>query len=65
VGATFPVVEDRTDIATRYRVAGTPTNFLIDREGRILFRRVGFAPGSEVELRAQIDYLLARRRPPA
>ncbi len=63
VGVTFPTAEDRKDVATRYGVSGTPTNFLIDRRGRILFRRVGFAPGSEAELEAQIVYLLERKRP--
>jgi len=61
-GVSFPVVEDKTDIAGNlYQVTGTPTNFLIDREGRIIFREVGYAPGSEGELRAQIEYLLTRK----
>ena len=61
LGVTFPVVEDKTDVAAGYQVTGTPTNFLIDREGRIIFRGVGYAPGSEGELRAQIEYLLTRK----
>ena len=65
VGVTFPTAEDQTELATRYGVSGTPTNFLIDRRGRILFRRVGFGPGSEAELKAQIEYLLARERSPS
>ena len=65
VGVTFPTAEDRSDLATRYGVAGTPTNFLIDRRGRIVFRRVGFGPGSEAELRAQTEYLLNRERTPS
>jgi hypothetical protein len=65
VGVTFPVAEDRADVATRYGVEGTPTNFLIDPKGRILFRRVGFGPGSELELGAQVEYLLARARTPS
>jgi len=66
VGVTFPVVEDQTNIAgSLYQVAGTPTSFLIDREGRIIFRGVGYAPGSENELRAQIEYLLTRKAAPA
>ena len=65
VGVTFPVVEDKTDVAgSLYQVTGTPTNFLIDRQGRIIFRGVGYAPGSENELRAQIEYLLSRKPVP-
>jgi peroxiredoxin len=64
LGVTFPVVEDKTDVAGGYQVTGTPTNFLIDREGRIIFRGVGYAPGSEGELRAQIEYLLTRKPAP-
>jgi thioredoxin-related protein len=62
-GITFPVVEDRADVATSYGVTGTPTNFLVDRRGKIMFQHVGYAPGSEAELRAQIEYLLSRRPP--
>ena len=64
-GVTFPVAEDREDVATRYGVEGTPTNVLIDRKGRILFRKMGFRPGSEAELGAQVEYLLARARTPS
>jgi thiol-disulfide isomerase/thioredoxin len=65
LGVTFPVVEDKTDVAGGlYQVTGTPTNFLIDREGRIIFRGVGYAPGGEGELRAQIEYLLTRKPVP-
>ena len=53
VGVTFPVVEDQSDIAgSLYQVTGTPTHFVIDRQGRIIFRGVGYAAGSENELRA-------------
>ena len=61
VGATFPIVNDDRNMAkTVYNVAGTPTNLLIDRQGRIFFRSMGYGPGYEKMYAAEIEYLLAR-----
>lgn len=61
VGATFPIVNDDQNLARGlYKIAGTPTNLLIDRSGRIFFRTLGYAPGHEKIYAAQIDYLLDR-----
>lgn len=61
VGATFPIVNDDRNLARQlYKVTGTPTNLLVDHEGRIFFRTLGYAPGHEKIYTAQIDYLLER-----
>jgi hypothetical protein len=41
-----------------YGVNATPTNLMIDRQGRVMFKTVGYGPGREKGLAAQIEYLL-------
>lgn len=41
-----------------YGVTGAPETFLLDRSGKILFRHIGFSPGEERVLEAQIRVLL-------
>jgi hypothetical protein len=40
-----------------FKIQGTPTNLVIDRQGRIIFRHLGFSPGSEKILAAEIEML--------
>jgi hypothetical protein len=59
VGATFPIVlDDQKMSKTLYKVNATPTNLMIDRSGRVIFMTVGYGPGRENGLAAQIEYLL-------
>lgn len=52
-GLTFPVVLDETGWTSRqYVVQGTPTNIVIDREGNVVDRRLGYM--SEADLAAMI-----------
>ena len=55
---TFPVLLDE-GVVEKYGVNGIPTKFVIDRNGRIQFRKIG-AEGEEMlqNLSAQIDLLL-------
>jgi len=58
---TFPVVvTEETDYwATNpYKVQGTPTNVLLDREGKAVFRHSGFGPDGETMMEAEIRELL-------
>ena len=60
-GFEVPNVFDTRNVAMQdYRVAATPTTYLVDSDGRIVFRRYGYLPGEEERLRAQIETLLAR-----
>ena len=39
---TFPIVFDRkSQISERFGVRGLPTSFIIDRQGRIIYRAIG------------------------
>jgi peroxiredoxin len=61
VGATFPIVLDDSDTSDKlFGVTATPTNLLIDRRGRIFFKTIGYGPGMENGLVAQVEYLLNR-----
>ena len=56
----FSVLLDPEQQAYRlYNVAVLPTTILIDRSGRIIFRKEGFEPGDEKELEKRIAELLS------
>ena len=50
--------DDRNLSESVYNVNATPTNMMIDREGRVIFTSVGFGPGKEKGLAAEIEILL-------
>lgn len=56
---TFPVLFD-TDIVSKYGVEGIPTKFIIDQNGRIRFKDVGFGGAQEMDdkMNLQFDMLL-------
>jgi len=57
---TFPVLFDDKKIAKKlYKIVGVPTTFIIDREGRIMFRHVGFKEGMEKVFVEEIEELLS------
>ena len=61
VGADFPIVLDDNDTSERlFGVRATPTNLMIDRAGRIIFSSVGYGPGMEKSMAAQVEYLLGQ-----
>lgn len=63
-GFTIPAAMDegqRVSGAT-YGVIGTPTNYLIDASGRIVWRHYGYRRGDDVEIRARVAALLAADR---
>ena len=44
-----------------YRVTGIPVTVIIDAEGRVMFRHLGYSPGDEGRLAKEIESLLARK----
>jgi thioredoxin-related protein len=59
IGTTFPVVLDDQKLSrSLYGVRATPTNIFIDRQGRMIFRVIGYGPGMEKGLAADIEVLL-------
>lgn len=58
-GFEIPNVFDTKNVAVaRYGVSATPTTYLVDEEGLILWRRYGYLPGEEIRLREQVELLL-------
>jgi len=55
-----PILLDRDGaVGHRYQLPGVPTLFLLDREGRILYLRGGYAGGLERNLKAILQQLLS------
>ena len=42
-----------------YNITGIPVTILIDHEGRVIYRHLGFSPGDEMKLAMEIETLLA------
>ena len=60
-GFEVPNVFDTNRVAaTRYGVTATPTTYVVDDAGRIVWRRYGYLPGEEVRLREFVERELAR-----
>ncbi|MBI3989423.1 MAG: TlpA family protein disulfide reductase [candidate division NC10 bacterium] len=56
---TFPALLDpKMEVARRYRLVGLPTSFLIDRQGRIRFKEVGFRSWTDPDSRKKLEALL-------
>jgi len=54
-----PVLTDPDgSVFVRYRIHAIPVTLVIDTDGRIVFRHVGFAPGDEERLAREIESLL-------
>lgn len=56
---TYPVGIDRDNIDTAYGVRGIPTLVLIDRNGIVQGRQIGFSADMKKQLREQTDKMLA------
>jgi hypothetical protein len=54
-----PTAFDTTGVARQYGIMGTPTAYLIDGDGRIVWRKYGYAVGEETELERRVADLLA------
>ena len=53
-GITYTILFAERELSDTYRIAGYPTLFLLDREGKIVEKHVGFGKGMEEELEATL-----------
>ena len=62
-GFEIPAAFDTASVAAlQYRIAGTPTTYLLGKDRTIVWRHFGYRPGDEAALRARIERLLAASR---
>lgn len=54
----YPVLIDSKNVNNIYGVYNIPTTFLIDKEGKIVLKNIGFSPDVENKLSAEIERLL-------
>ncbi len=58
-GFEIPNVFDTRNVSvSQYRVAATPTIFLVDEARRVVWRRYGYLAGEEIPLRERIESIL-------
>lgn len=56
----YPILVDNKDIATEYEIRGVPTTFILDRDGKITKKVVGYAPTYEDTLENAFKKLLEK-----
>ena len=58
-GYTFPIALSEKNFArSNYGVAGAPTNLLLNSDHKMVFRHLGYGPGGEKRMEAEIRELL-------
>jgi thioredoxin-related protein len=54
----YRVLLNGSQVAREYGIRGIPTSFLIDANGRIVKKQIGYSPALETALRERIKALL-------
>lgn len=49
-------------LAARYKVQGMPTSLVIDRQGKVRYRHIGFMPADADHYERQVETLLAKKK---
>ena len=44
-GVSYPVLLEGKEVSSQYQVSGTPSIYLLDKDGKILFVQVGYGEG--------------------
>ena len=57
-GITYPILVGNRDVGQTYKLQGIPTTFILDREGRIAAKHLGFQPSYADVMREQVSRLL-------
>jgi thioredoxin-related protein len=58
-GFDVPTAFDTSGVARQYGIMGTPTAYLLDENGHIVWRKYGYVRGEEGELEERIADLLS------
>lgn len=57
---TYTILVGNESVSRAYRVSGIPMTLMLDRNGRVAWKEVGFAPSMEDAMRARVLELLAQ-----
>jgi thiol-disulfide isomerase/thioredoxin len=57
-GITYPILVGNRDVGQRYKLQGIPTTFILDRDGRIAAKHLGFRPTDAEVMREEVARLL-------
>jgi thiol-disulfide isomerase/thioredoxin len=56
------ILLDETDFSDKeYNIIATPTTYVVDQAGRMIFKHLGYGPGMETMFEKEIEMLLARK----
>lgn len=56
---TYPLlIDSQADIADLYQVIGMPTSYLIDRDGKVIWKHQGFKPADMKKISQQVETAL-------
>jgi thiol-disulfide isomerase/thioredoxin len=53
------LLDDKGFSRSEYKIMATPTTFVVDQSGRMVFKHVGYSPGMERMYEKEIEMLLA------
>jgi peroxiredoxin len=57
-GVTYPILVGNRQVGQTYQLQGIPTTFILDRNGRIAEKHLGFSPADADVIRAEVARLL-------
>lgn len=58
LSVAYPVLLDTDNVNQSYKVVNVPSSFVVDKNGRIAFKHVGYFPGIEIMLSTEVEALL-------
>jgi hypothetical protein len=58
-GYTVPILLGGRSVQNDYRLTATPTHYLLDSQGNVLWKHGGYMPGDEKALERRIQLVLA------
>lgn len=55
------LLDDKGFSRQEYKITATPTTYVVDQAGRMIFKHVGYGPGMEGMFEKEIEALLGRK----
>jgi thioredoxin-related protein len=61
MGIPYPIAMGPEEVSRSFRVSALPTTFLVDREGKIQLKVLGFNPTIAKQMTSKIEDLLSQK----